>query len=672
MGAKTGLLVYADGDIPSALRQVTAAGIAETTELVGRLYPDWGLESTEGESLGEGTYPADGLTYAASFPGADIVCDRRLMIDRPSQLPDHLVAAGAGRRMVLHAMHSVVDWLTFAVWEDGRLIRSLSLSPDSGVIEDIGEPFPFEAPYWAGDHPVALDPDWGDEAPYPLPFHPLDLGEAALRAFFGFILEGRRAPDDIDADDLRLHGFRLTAPGGSAPAQRKADLEKVAQRMRGTTYHLAPKRHLEACCGTARGRTGAMKDDRAMTLGLPPAWGVQYSAYLPTEAAAGAVVAELAALRHRLIAVRAHDHFRSEPSSFWYGKPSMDPELEGWWQVFSLAVYSGHDRLALDPFLRGERILVAGIARSHGGFAQGGAEGHAVTLEQHFPRVGLLHERAAAEVPLPDPLPVEPVPPAAGPQWSCSGVGLPVEAVQAVVAVAERMYAGAADIPDVAEWLLDEDFAFGEPYDSTGEFLGDLADAVAHQGTCTDATVEAVPFLAALIRDAGVPAGTRVVLLGDLLRLAVTGRATAASLADRIAALGNVWEEPAADYMTRRAIAHEMPALLANWEVESDALRFVLAALTAAVTSDGDALVTRQRLATLPAPVGTSRADIMALVEALLRSDQPGLRTALDRLAAWLPDIAERSQSPYAASRDLALSVLPDLVIADVGPAAYR
>ncbi|MGW3628080.1 DUF6928 family protein, partial [Streptomyces sp. NPDC000880] len=29
-------------------------------------------------------------------------------------------------------MHSVVDWLAFAVWEDGRLIRSLSLSPDDG------------------------------------------------------------------------------------------------------------------------------------------------------------------------------------------------------------------------------------------------------------------------------------------------------------------------------------------------------------------------------------------------------------------------------------------------------------------------------------------------------------------------------------------------------------
>ncbi|MGW7332238.1 DUF6928 family protein [Streptomyces sp. NPDC054840] len=36
-----------------------------------------------------------------------VVCDQHWMIDRPSQLPVHLVAASAGRRMVLHAMHSV-------------------------------------------------------------------------------------------------------------------------------------------------------------------------------------------------------------------------------------------------------------------------------------------------------------------------------------------------------------------------------------------------------------------------------------------------------------------------------------------------------------------------------------------------------------------------------------
>ncbi|WP_405605221.1 DUF6928 family protein [Streptomyces sp. NBC_01410] len=51
-----------------------------------------------------------------------------------------------------------------------------------------------------------------DEEPYPLPFHPLDLGEEALRALCGFIQEGRPEPDDVDAD-----GACASMPTGCCP-----------------------------------------------------------------------------------------------------------------------------------------------------------------------------------------------------------------------------------------------------------------------------------------------------------------------------------------------------------------------------------------------------------------------------------------------------------------------
>lgn len=195
MGAKTGLLVYSDGDAPGLLRQVDAADLDRTTAMMRRLYPGWEIEECGGSDLWDGVYPPKGTAYAASWPGVDVIGDQRVMIDAPSQLPGHLVAASAGRRLVLHAMHSVVDWLAFAVWEDGRLVRSLSLSPDSGIIENIGEPLPFELPYWAGDRPADIVPWPGEEEePYALPFHPLDLGEDALRALCGFIQEGRPQP----------------------------------------------------------------------------------------------------------------------------------------------------------------------------------------------------------------------------------------------------------------------------------------------------------------------------------------------------------------------------------------------------------------------------------------------------------------------------------------------
>lgn len=151
-------------------------------------------------------YPPEGTVCAASWLGVEVIGDQEVMIDAPSQLPEHLVEASADRRLVLHAMHSVVDWLAFAVWEDGRLVRSLSLSPDSGITENIGEPLPFELPYWAGDRPADIIPWPGEEEePYALPFHPLDLDEDALRAFCGFIQEGRPEPDDVDADAIELY-----------------------------------------------------------------------------------------------------------------------------------------------------------------------------------------------------------------------------------------------------------------------------------------------------------------------------------------------------------------------------------------------------------------------------------------------------------------------------------
>ncbi|UGQ09150.1 hypothetical protein LO772_19530 [Yinghuangia sp. ASG 101] len=226
MGAKTGLLAFAAGSIGDALRSRPAHDDRARAEtIVRRLYPGWRITAEEEEhsNLSESAYPSEGVAYAVSFPGVDILCDRKVMVDYPSQLPSHYVESAEGRTVVLHAMHSVVDWLAFAVWRDGVLVRSLSLSPDGGVREDIGERLPFEERFWSGACPVEPDPGWPNQAPYPLPFHPLELGEEALRELFGFVMEGRPESDDIDAFDVPVHRFRLTDPEGPTPEQRKAE-----------------------------------------------------------------------------------------------------------------------------------------------------------------------------------------------------------------------------------------------------------------------------------------------------------------------------------------------------------------------------------------------------------------------------------------------------------------
>jgi hypothetical protein len=229
MGAKTALLAFAEGDIRPALLGATGPGRDEAAELVRQVHPGYTVEPAEEGTLSECVYPPDGITYAAALAGANVFCDRRLVFDRPSQLPAHLRKVGAGRRIIMHGMHSGSDWLSFAVWEDGELIRSLSLSPDGGIGENIGEPFGFELPYWAGDRRVEPVPGWPTHEPYPLPFHPLELGEDALRALFGFILEGRPDSNDIDKDSVHLHGFRVTDPSSKEQAEREALAALVRQ-----------------------------------------------------------------------------------------------------------------------------------------------------------------------------------------------------------------------------------------------------------------------------------------------------------------------------------------------------------------------------------------------------------------------------------------------------------
>ena len=240
MGAKTALLAFADGDLRASLRSTARSERAEVEQLVRLVHPGYLVAPAGDGTLSDDIYPADDLTYATVLPGAELICDRRLMLDRPSELPEHLAKASAGRRIIMHGMHSVVDWLGFAVWEDGRLVRSLSLSPGGGITENVGEPYEFEMPYWAGEHPVEPVPGWPGQEPYALPFHPLDLGEDALRALCGFTLEGRRQADDIDALRVHLHGFRVTDPSGEEQAAREAMYEHARGSMRLRRLRMRP------------------------------------------------------------------------------------------------------------------------------------------------------------------------------------------------------------------------------------------------------------------------------------------------------------------------------------------------------------------------------------------------------------------------------------------------
>ena len=139
------------------------------------------------------------------------MCTGATALSRPSQLHQRFLDEAAGRTLYLHVMDSVVDWFAYALWPGGALRRALSLSPASGIIENIGTPPAFEEPYWAGERPTGA----GKESAYPFPFHPIALAEGALRALFGFNFQGVCLTDAPDLEDIVLAGFAMQpATGG--------------------------------------------------------------------------------------------------------------------------------------------------------------------------------------------------------------------------------------------------------------------------------------------------------------------------------------------------------------------------------------------------------------------------------------------------------------------------
>jgi hypothetical protein len=103
------------------------------------------------------------------------------------------------------------------------------VSAADAVVENIGDPLSFEAPYWAGEHPV--------RSRYPLPFHPLELGGGdALGALFGFIIEGRRHSADIDPESVRLAGFQVP-PANPVTEEMLAEFMRTHKR---TRYRMGP------------------------------------------------------------------------------------------------------------------------------------------------------------------------------------------------------------------------------------------------------------------------------------------------------------------------------------------------------------------------------------------------------------------------------------------------
>ena len=114
MGAKTSMLVYAEGNVGEVLKTNPPLDREATAALVKKLFPSEKLEPLEDGTLSF-TYPKDEEVMAGCFPGVSIIAASEVCIE-PSQLAPHFVSEGSGKSIYLHGMHSVVDMIVFGVW----------------------------------------------------------------------------------------------------------------------------------------------------------------------------------------------------------------------------------------------------------------------------------------------------------------------------------------------------------------------------------------------------------------------------------------------------------------------------------------------------------------------------------------------------------------------------
>src|SRR5260370_29401866 len=105
-GWKGGIVAFGDRDVGEPLRQQSIADAERTAALVGDIFPGYRIKPVRGWPLADSTYPDGDIVYALCTPGIADLCDRRFVLEVPSELPAHVLEVAAGRAVALCAVHS--------------------------------------------------------------------------------------------------------------------------------------------------------------------------------------------------------------------------------------------------------------------------------------------------------------------------------------------------------------------------------------------------------------------------------------------------------------------------------------------------------------------------------------------------------------------------------------
>ncbi|GAC48791.1 DUF6928 family protein [Gordonia aichiensis] len=268
MSARAVTLWFIDTDTPmDVLRSGVTNDVDAAKKIASAIYGDSVLVPSVDTNLATAMDSDDSQVFAGSYGPLTVVSCSLFATSKPSTLTRTVetirTAASIPERAAAVLLYTEPDSATgvFARWEGGALRRSFAADPVS-IIEDEGLPYPFEKPFWAGEHPLryaaGVAPD-----PLALPFHPQQLAEQSNRDWLGFRFTRPLAPSDLEPLTIPITGFAIR-PADYEPTE--ADAARYREASAAAAAATAA-----ATAAAASAREQALAADRAPAPVTPPA-----------------------------------------------------------------------------------------------------------------------------------------------------------------------------------------------------------------------------------------------------------------------------------------------------------------------------------------------------------------------------------------------------------------
>ena len=217
---------FVSTDDPAAvLRSEPKADRGFGRKLLSQINPAWPITPIGEFPLNRSSTPGPAEFYIAGYPGVAVVqtfVESMDTVTDASEVTAHLREALPATDTYVFAQGTDSDYAGFAHYAGAQVRRALAATREV-VLEDVGLPDPFEAPYWAGEKAEQL-------GGITLPFEPSDLTDAAQEAWLG-------VPVSPEGPDVHVVGYAIDGrpePKIGPAKPRTKSVNEVAARFADT------------------------------------------------------------------------------------------------------------------------------------------------------------------------------------------------------------------------------------------------------------------------------------------------------------------------------------------------------------------------------------------------------------------------------------------------------